>query len=103
MRVMFPLIVIQGEYFPRTGYNHGCLIGGYWRLQPGVRFDVLDIGLFHAANSVHFDAESVVSDVTGDRAGIPMTTATRSRGCDSGLSGWLNFVSQGAEPIGSSN
>ena len=33
---------------------------------PGVRFDVLDISLFRAVDSVRFDKESVVSDVTGD-------------------------------------
>ena len=65
----------------------------------GVRFDVLDINLFCAADSVRFDTESVMSDVTGDGAGIPMTTVARSRGGDSGLSVWLNFVSQGTGPM----
>ena len=53
----------------------------------GVRFDVFDIGLFRAADSVCFGAESVVSDVTGDGDGIPMTTATQSWGGGCGRSG----------------
>ena len=60
----------------------------------GVHFDVFDIlRLFRADDSVPFDTESVVSDVTGDENGIPMTTAARSWGGDSGCSEWLNFES----------
>ena len=53
----------------------------------GVHFDVFDIGLFCAVDSVSFGTESVVSDVTGDGDGIPMATATRSGGGGSGCSG----------------
>ena len=66
---------------------------GYWRLQ--VRFDVFDIRLFRADDLVRF--ESVVSDVSGDGGGIPMTTAVLSWG--GWRSEWLNFVSQGAGPV----
>ena len=48
---------------------------------------MFDIGLFRAADSVCFGAESVVSDVTGDGDGIPMTTATQSWGGGCGRSG----------------
>ena len=48
---------------------------------------------------MHFDTESVVSDVTGDGDGIPMTTAARSWGGGSGRYGWLKFVLQGAGPM----
>ena len=71
-----------------------------WLLEvTGVLFDVFDIRLFGADDSVRFDTESVVSDVTGDGDGIPMTTAARSWGGASGRSEWLNFVSQGAGPM----
>ena len=65
----------------------------------GVRFDVLDIGLFRAADSARFGAALVVSDITGDGDEIPMTTAACSRGGGSGCSVWLKFVSQGAGPM----
>ena len=64
----------------------------------GVRFDVFDIGLFSAADSVRFGAALVVSDVTGDGDEIPMTTAARSRGGGSSC-GWLKFVYQGVGPV----
>ena len=44
----------------------------------GVRFDVFDIGLFSAADSVCFGAASVVSDVTGDGDEIPTTMVAHS-------------------------
>ena len=65
----------------------------------GVRFDVFGIRLFRADDSVRFDTESVVSDVTGDGEGIPMTTAACSWGGASSGSEWLNILSQGAGPI----
>ena len=58
-----------------------------WLLEVrGVLFDVFDIRLFGADDLVRFDTESVVSDVTGDGDGIPMTTAARSWGGASGRS-----------------
>ena len=70
-------------------------ISSYWRVFPqnwlrhrlsntrllevtGVLFDVFDIRLFCADDSVCLDTESVVSDVTGDGDGMPITTAALS-------------------------
>ena len=65
----------------------------------GVHFDVIVQSLFHADKSVRFVAEPVVSDVTEDGDGIPLTTSSHSWGGDSGCSEWLKFVSQGAGPM----
>ena len=81
--------------FPQNWLRRPLSNMGLWEVT-GVRFDVFDIGLFRAADSVRFGTESVVSDVTGDGDGIPVTTVARSWGGGPRRSGWLNFVSQGA-------
>ena len=59
----------------------------------GARFDVFDVGLFSAADSVRFGAALVVSDVTGDGDEIHMTTAARSRGGESSKMGvWCLYT-----------
>ena len=52
--------------------------------------------LFRAAESARFGIEPIVSDITEDRDGIPMTTSASSWGGESGCSEWLQFMSHGA-------
>ena len=65
-RVIFCHIVTPGEYFPPNWLRPRLSNVGLFEVT-GVRFLVFDIGLFLADDSVRFDTESVVSDVTGDR------------------------------------
>ena len=41
----------------------------------------------------------MMSDDTRDGDWFPLTTAARSRGGGSGCCGWLQFMSQGTEPV----
>ena len=82
------------KVFPQNWLRHRLSGTGLLEVT-GVHFDVFDIKLFRADDSVRFDTESVVSDVTGDGDGIPMTTAACSCGSASRRSEWLNFMSQG--------
>ena len=59
----------------------------------GVRFNVFEIGLFRAADSVRFGSELVMSDVTEDGNEIPMTTAACSLDDGFRCCVWLKFVS----------
>ena len=63
-------------------------------------FDAIVRSLFHAAKSVRFGAEPIVSDVTEDGDRIPRTTSARSWGGESGCSEWLQFAGPMAPPIG---
>ena len=65
----------------------------------GLYFDAIVWSLFCAAESVRFSIKPIMSDVTEDGDGIPMTTSARSWGGESGCSEWLQFVLKGARPM----
>ena len=105
----FDLLCDEGEYailsigdsrgvFPQNWLPPQLFYTGLLEVT-GPRFDVIVRALFRASKSAHFGAEPVVSDVTEDGDGIPMTTSARSWGGESGCSEWLQFVSQGVGPM----